>query len=465
MDPLPLLLGVLAGLIAGVVAVAWWWRRKRMGLFPMTTGPIARGTNGFMALLLVAAFATGCGSSAPMSKRDNFSYLYGKGGSQMPMQARVHHTSPGQSRVYYKLSTKDLLYKSDGGGGPFHAVVRISYESYDAFGSNVLLDSASTIIDDESNDPLEDKELIGSMDLRRKEHRSFVLKIMARDLNRDQQSTVFLRVDKDDAGSRQYFMPVDTAHGLPLFSDHFKSGTARVRCESCAGRSLTVQHLPGNQTLPPPVFNTSSSISTSAAVDSTFHVTVNSDGLFTMDLSLPGTYRIATDTVPGAAYCLYSVADAYPLVISAEDLLKPLRYITSNQEYDRIAKNTNVRQAVERFWIDAAGDRERGREAIRIYYGRVENANRHFTAEAEGWRTDRGLVHIIFGVPTSIYKSDLAETWVYGEENNLMSLTFTFKRRNGSSSDNDMVLERDPLLKGAWYRNVESWRNGRVYQN
>jgi len=142
-----------------------------------------------------------------------------------------------------------------------------------------------------------------------------------------------------------------------------------------------------------------------------------------------------------------------------------LRYITSNQEYDRIIKSGNIRQAIERFWIDAAGDRERGREAIRIYYGRVENANRHFTAETEGWRTDRGLVHIIFGVPTSIYKNDLSETWIYGEENNLMSLAFTFKRRNGAFNENDLVLERDPLLKGAWYRNVESWRNGRVYQN
>lgn len=422
-------------------------------------------TNGFITLLITALFLAGCSASAPISKRDNFSYLYGKSGAQMPLQARVHHISPDQSRVYYKLSTKDLLYKSDGGGGPFHAVVRISYESYDAFGSKLLLDSASTIIDDESTDPSEDKELIGSMDLRRKEHRSFVLKIMARDLNRDQQSTVFLRVDKDGLGTRQYFMPVDTAHGLPLFTDHFKGGAVRVRCETCAGKTLAVEHLPANNALPVPVFNTSASAGNKVVPDSTFRVQVNNDGLFDLDLNTPGTYRIAADTASEATYCLYSVADAYPLVVSAEDLLKPLRYITSNQEYDRIAKNTNVRQAVERFWIDAAGDRERGREAIRIYYGRVENANRHFTAEAEGWRTDRGLVHIIFGVPTSIYKTDLAETWIYGEENNLMSLTFTFKRKNGSNSDNDMVLERDPLLKGAWYRNVESWRNGRVYQN
>jgi len=152
-------------------------------------------------------------------------------------------------------------------------------------------------------------------------------------------------------------------------------------------------------------------------------------------------------------------------VTTADDLLKPLRYITSNQEYERIQRSGDVRQAIEQFWIDAAGDRERGREAIRIYYGRVENANRHFTSETEGWRTDRGLVHIIFGVPTSIYRTDVGETWIYGEENNLMSLVFNFQRRDGATDENDLVLERDPVLKGAWYRNVESWRNGRVYQN
>ncbi len=422
--------------------------------------------NGIIGSLIIALLFSACTSSAPMNKRDNFSYLYGKGGGQMQLQARVHHTSPERSRVYYKLSTKDLLYKSDGTGGPFHAVVRISYESYDAFGSKNLLDSASTIIDDESLDPGEDKELIGSMDLSRKEHRSFVLKVMARDLNRDQQSTVFLRVDKDGVGSSQYFMPEDTAKGLPLFTDHFKGGAVRVRCETCTGMTLYGDHFPAHTTLPTPVFTTSgNSSSNTSKPDSSFRVSVNEDGVFTLDLQRPGMYRVRTDTTREAGYVLHSVVEAYPLVTSTDDLLKPLRYITSNQEYDRISKATNVRQSIERFWIDAAGDRERGREAIRIYYGRVENANRHFTADVEGWKTDRGLVHIIFGTPTSIYKNDLNETWIYGEENNLMSLTFTFTRRNGALNENDLVLQRDPMLKGAWYRNVESWRNGRVYQN
>lgn len=420
-----------------------------------------------LSLLLLAGFWHGCATTAPLASKDNFSYLYGKSSAQLPLQARVHHIGPDLSRVYYSLNTTDLLYKSDGTGGPFHASVRISYESYDSFGSKVLLDSASTIIDDESTEPSEEKQLIGSMDLRRNERRSFVLKLMARDLNRDAASTLYLRVERDDVDDRQYFMPVDSSHGLPLFTDHFKGGAVRIRCEVCAGDTLFVQRSAPRTSLPPPVFSTQATPEAAgpAKPDSTFSVLVDANGHFVIDLDRPGAYRINGDTARSTGYTMHAGAEAYPIVVSPADLLPPLRYITSNQEFERISRATDLRGAVEHFWIDAAGDHERGREAIRIFYGRVENANRHFTGEAEGWRTDRGLVHIIFGVPTTIYRTDQGETWIFGEENNLMSLSFNFVRRNGSANENDLVLQRDPLLKGAWYRNVESWRNGRVYQN
>ncbi|MCB0779361.1 MAG: GWxTD domain-containing protein, partial [Flavobacteriales bacterium] len=140
-----------------------------------------------------------------------------------------------------------------------------------------------------------------------------------------------------------------------------------------------------------------------------------------------------------------------------------LRYITSMQEYDNIRQADNVRSQVEAFWLDAFGERDRARQAIRTYYGRVENANRYFTTWIEGWRTDRGMVHIIFGPPNSIHRGTNSETWTYGEASSLMSLNFVFVRREQPFTDNDLVLDRDPTFKGAWYRNVESWRNGRVY--
>ncbi len=418
-----------------------------------------------LCVLLIAA----CGSSPQAMQRNNQVALYGKGTTQLRLSARVHHTTPEHSTVYYKLNTRDLLYKSDGSGGPFRAAVRITYESYADWGSKQLLDSASTIVQDKSTDTNEERELIGSMDLRRNESRSFIVRVNARDLNRENESSIVLRVERDGPGSPQYFMPADTANGLPYFDDHLMAGrTVQVKCEALAGRTLNGTHHTNAANLPTPVFTGSITNAPDPVADSSFSVTVDLDGRFRFTPARTGIYHFRSDTSVTAVrdgFTLFVLDQCYPWVDEGNDMLKPLRYITSLQEFDRMAKSANVRKAVERFWMDAAGDRERAREAIRIFYSRVENSNRHFSALVEGWRTDRGLVHIIFGTPTTIYKSETNETWIYGEESNLMSLTFTFVKRKSAFSENDLVLERDPMLKGAWYRNVESWRNGRVYQN
>jgi len=406
----------------------------------------------------------GCGGSAPTVRRDNLVHLYGRNASQLRLHARVHHTTPEQGTVYFKLRTSDLLYKSDGSGGPFRAMVRVSYEAYSDWNARNLLDSASTLVSDQSLATDEDKELIGSLALRKDTPARFVLKVRAHDLPRDTESAVVIKVDRDPRTSSQYFLPVASGKGLPLFDDHLAGEQeGRGRCDRFTGQLLQGRYFRGNDELPAPVFTSAATKHAEPDPDSTFHVTVDDDGTFRMRLDHTGTYHLRADSAAG--FALFVLDKAYPYVDEGRDLLKPLRYITSQQEYERMMKAADPRQAVERFWLDAAGERERARQAIRTYYSRVENANRHFTSDVEGWRTDRGLVHIIFGTPTTIYKSDLSETWIYGEENNLMSLTFTFVKRQRTVTDNDLVLNRDPMYKSAWYRNVESWRNGRVHQN
>ena len=415
---------------------------------------------------LLTLILLGCATSTPTSRKNNFVSIYGKGGSLLQLQARVHNTAPDHSIIYYKLNTKDLLYKSDGSGGPFKAAVRITYESFTDWTARTLLDSSSTLIQDRSVDTNEDMELVGSMEMRRNENRSFVVKVTARDLNRDSENSVFLRVERDPSGTRQYFLPVDPATNIPYFTDHLSTGKVmELRNTAFAGGTLHGTHHSSEVSLPAPVFTTTNDPRSETKADSSFSVTFDENGRALLTLNEPGVYHLRNDTSSTAGYSIFVLSEAYPYISDGTDMLKPLRYITSMQEFDRISKADDVRKAIEKFWLDAAGDRERAREAIRIFYSRVENANRHFTSRTEGWRTDRGLVHIIFGTPTSIYKTDLNETWIYGEENNLMSLTFNFTKRNNTFTDNDLVLQRDPMLKGAWYRNVESWRNGRVYQN
>ena len=57
-----------------------------------------------------------------------------------------------------------------------------------------------------------------------------MLRITAHDLYREQESSVLLEVKHGPPGGRQYFLPVASTGGLPLFDDHQPPGTeVRVR--------------------------------------------------------------------------------------------------------------------------------------------------------------------------------------------------------------------------------------------
>ncbi len=412
-----------------------------------------------LGMLLLA----GCTASGPLAGGDNYAHLYGKRSTGLRLEARVYHPSSERSLIYFKLRTSDLLYKSGGQGAPFRAQVLLRYVAY-APDMRTVLDSASTMVRDQGEQPDTNKELIGTLEMRDAGGRQdLVLLVTAHDIHRDLETSVAINVQRV-AGGRQDFLPLDE-RGVPLFDDHLAPGTElRVLCEQHAGKALSVAHYPAQRQLPRPIF-AETAAATPLAPDSTHQRSIPGDGRFVLTTPEAGFLHLRVDTARELGYTVFALDESYPDVSSGRDLVGPLRYITSNQEWERITGSTEPRREVERFWLDAAGDRERAREAIKAFYSRVESADRYFTAQTEGWRTDRGLVHIIFGHPNTIRRTDNGELWIYGEESNLMSMVLTFTRRPGPFTGNDLVLRRDPQFKSAWYRNVESWRNGRVMQN
>lgn len=413
---------------------------------------------------IAAWAAAGCGSYAPIAVTDNFAYLYGKGAAAMRLDARLNQAGPAEGTIYFRLRTEDLLYKGTGGGGPYHARVAMSYKVFPALGSKQLLDSASTLISDQRMGTTENKELIGSMPLQHKGGDAFVLALSAHDLNRDAQSTVIMQIPAWQQGSARNYLPLDGSK-LPLFSDFVPlGGQITVEAESLAGKKLEVAFYPVVEQLPAPVFVNAKPPPLDRPAANVQAVEVDADGRFSFTPAEHGFYHFRSDTAQRTGYTLFVPDGGFPYVSTSADMLSPLRYITSSKEWEAMASAPDTRTEIERFWTDAAGSRDRAREAIAAYYGRVESANRHFSSYTEGWRTDRGLVHIIFGTPTTIRKDDRGETWIYGDDTNLMSLAFSFRKRDEPFSDNDLVLQRDPALKSAWYRNVESWRNGRILQ-
>ena len=93
-------------------------------------------------------------------------------------------------------------------------------------------------------------------------------------------------------------------------------------------------------------------------------------------------------------------------------------------EYRQILSSQKIKLEIDNFWLKTSGSTERARELIKIYYNRVKYANEYFTSDREGWKTDRGMIYVLFGPPAKLYKSDNEEKWVYIQNN--LEVPFVF---------------------------------------
>lgn len=183
---------------------------------------------------------------------------------------------------------------------------------------------------------------------------------------------------------------------------------------------------------------------------------------FKLVVSRPGFYQVTDDTNRKTGGTLYYFGVSYPQAKTLLDLVNPVRYITTNEEYEAILASDNLKKSVDAYWLNIGDNPERARELIRAFYSRVQYANTYFTSYLEGWKSDRGMCYIVYGPPDVVYRSTATETWLYGEEGNYNSLSLTFTRVVNPFITNDYRLNRSGSLKTSWYRAVEYWRQGRV---
>ncbi len=117
-----------------------------------------------------------------------------------------------------------------------------------------------------------------------------------------------------------------------------------------------------------------------------------------------------------------------PISISDLDLaIKQMRYIAKENEYDAVseAKNDEEKRTLfDEFWKkrDPNPNTKRN-EYMEEYYSRVEYANEHFSHYQAGWKTDMGMVFILFGSPNNVERhpfdidSKPYEVWAYYDYN------------------------------------------------
>jgi GWxTD domain-containing protein len=195
-------------------------------------------------------------------------------------------------------------------------------------------------------------------------------------------------------------------------------------------------------------------VSRGMKVDSTFNVPVNQE----ISFSEPGLYLVQRDTMATEGFA-FRVQDDYPRLAKVESLADPLIYICTKQEFEKVKAAKGDKKAFDRVILGITGNTERARNFMRNYFKRVEWANLYFTSYKEGWKTDRGMIYILFGLPEEVYKFSDREVWNY--KSSSLKASFNFVKSSTIFDPDNYVLIREKKFQETWYEKVDLWRNAR----
>ena len=213
--------------------------------------------------------------------------------------------------------------------------------------------------------------------------------------------------------------------------------------------------------LPRPPVNASMDYTMNYSPDTTYTIATTDTSHYV--LRTRGRFHVRMDVSREEGLTLFNFGGSFPQVKNPDELLEPLFYLATLAEYRDLRTNDNRKLAVDNFWLKMGGSEEKARELIRIYYNRVVYSNLYFTSNKEGWKTDQGMIFILFGPPGRIQMTGKGERWYYFAKRRSMPIEFRFNRKTDVLLDQSLEWVQTTESKMLWNDAVSSWRKGRVY--
>lgn len=382
----------------------------------------------------------------------NFAFVYRKNANPFRPELYVYHYKDDSTAVYLRFSTSEFESKKE------NSIPVVSYYySYQVFNSideNKLLDSLTFPINKVNRGETVSQKI--SLKLGKG---TYFLQLKICDIFKKTIYSYYENIDKSDDQRRQFFL-VKQQNEI-LYSRAITSNAPLVLEHSPSPMgSFYIKYFNRKFPIADPPFALDKPASFNYTADSLFTIKdIHTDSLH---LDKEGFYHIQQDINSKEGLTLFRFYDEFPNIVSSKQLLEPLRYLTTRKEYDELSAAANPRQAVDKFWLGLGDNPDRTRELIRKYYSRVVEANKLFSSYKEGWKSDRGMIYIVYGAPNVVYRTSNSESWVYGDETSYLSTNFTFVKVTNPFTDNDFSLDRAALYQANWYSAIDIWRNGRA---
>ncbi len=142
------------------------------------------------------------------------------------------------------------------------------------------------------------------------------------------------------------------------------------------------------------------------------------------------------------------------------DSLNAMVYLLTKSEF-KFLKKVNKKSYLNFIWNGF--DEEKKMNLKDLYFKRVYEANLYFHENDEGWRTERGMIYIIFGTPDAIVLYEGYEDWFYERTQlNDRPVFFRFKIQKKKGFKTEYILERKNEFFDIWNDAVDAWRNGLI---
>ncbi|MGE0587544.1 MAG: GWxTD domain-containing protein [Cyclobacteriaceae bacterium] len=203
----------------------------------------------------------------------------------------------------------------------------------------------------------------------------------------------------------------------------------------------------------PPFSKQTGSVDPLLLPDSSFNITNHS----TVTFSKKGLYLVQADTNSAEGFSFRIEANAFPKYTRIEDLADPMVFVSTQQEFEALKKSGGDKLTFDKTVMGITRDKDRAKRFMRSYFSHVEEANQLFTSFKEGWKTDQGMLYIIFGPPDEVRVASQNEIWYYKDTRT----KFVFLRKGSVYDPNYLTMMRDDKYTDLWFGTIDLWRKSR----
>lgn len=415
----------------------------------------------FRIALVVILSALMWNCTSPKVNQTTYERLYKKDNNELNAQYLMYHLNDTVTQMFYEISNEVLVYKKTDTSNFFYSRAKLFLKISNEENLDMISDTTSVEIIDKQTE-VKVRNLTGSFFFKLKPGFRYHIEAIVFDLNKKTRYTQSLLADKVNKEARQNFLVTNYRDDV-YFSPYFKpEEEVYIRSDRNPQKVFQLDYFKPVFKLAPPPFSNEAMENFKYKPDSSFTIYPNHER-FNITLPQKGFFHLKTneDTKDGLSFFIYE--PGFPKIKNAEQMILATRFIMAKKEFDHCMSTVDKKEAIDHFWVELSGSNERAKQLIKKYYGRVQEANKLFSSYQEGWKTDRGMIYIVFGAPTHVIKRKSGEVWTYGETNNPNSIVFSFSKIENPFSDNDYYLQRNEILKMPWYQAVDMWRQGRIY--